>query len=284
MTDEVSRETQLPRPAQTTVVTIANQKGGVGKTTTTVNLAAALALQGLNILVIDLDPQGNASTAFDIAHHEGITDVYSVLMANARFSDVVEPVKGYDRLWCAPASINLSGAEVDLVPLMAREYRLVRSLKPYFAEHEARYGERLDYVFIDCPPSLGLLTINAFVAADELLVPIQCEYYALEGVAQLHRTLGMVRESLNDHLSIATVLLTMHDSRTILSNEVAADVRRTFGDVVLETAIPRSIRLSEAPSQHATGIAHDPASTGAVAYTKAAAEFAHRHGGGSHGE
>lgn len=284
MTDEVSRETTLPRPAKTTVVTIANQKGGVGKTTTTVNLAAALAMQGLNVLVIDLDPQGNASTAFDIDHHEGITDVYAVLMANAKFGDVIERVKGYDRLWCAPASINLSGAEVDLVPLMAREYRLVRALKPYLDEHARTFGDRLDYVFIDCPPSLGLLTINAFVAADELLVPIQCEYYALEGVAQLHRTLGMVRESLNDHLNIATVVLTMHDSRTILSNEVAADVRRTFGDVVLETAIPRSVRLSEAPSQHTTGIAHDPSSTGAVAYMNAAREFAVRHQGGTDGQ
>lgn len=283
MTEDVSRETTLNRPSNTVVVTVANQKGGVGKTTTTVNMAAALSKLGFSALVIDLDPQGNASTALNIDHREGVEDMYSVMLNGAKMGEVVKPVPGFENLFCAPASINLSGAEVDLVPLMAREFRLARALKPYLVEHEAKHGRPLDFVFIDCPPSLGLLTINAFVAANELLVPIQCEYYALEGVAQLLRTLGMVRESsLNDQLDIATVLLTMYDGRTILSNEVAADVRNNFGDKVLPTPIPRSVRLSEAPSQHSTGIAYDPTSTGAVAYMQAAREFAGKHQGVAH--
>lgn len=278
MTDDVSRETTLlERPDHTVVITVANQKGGVGKTTTAVNLSAALSKLGFSVLVIDLDPQGNASTAFDIDHREGTLDMYSVLLGGVELAAVVKPVEGFANLWCAPASISLAMAERELVSALAAEFRLGKALKPYLLRHQAEYGRPLDFVFIDCPPSLGLLTMNAFECAEELLVPIQCEYYALEGVAQLVKTLNLVQEELNSRLRLGHVLLTMADNRTILSNEVAADVRTNLGDLVLETQIPRSVRLSEAPSQHRTGIAHDPSSSGAVAYMAAARELAARY-------
>jgi chromosome partitioning protein len=258
-----------PRPRSCRVITIANQKGGVGKTTTAVNLAAALAMHGSRVLVVDLDPQGNASTALDIEHHSGITSVYDVLVDEQPLSSVVRPVSGFSHLYCAPAAIDLAGAEIELVPLVARESRLSRSLAGYDASN-------LDYIFIDCPPSLGLLTVNALVAAPEVLIPIQCEYYALEGLEQLLRTIDLVRSHLNQALSVTTILLTMYDGRTRLATQVAEDVRTHFGDVVLQTIIPRSVRVSEAPSYGQSVITYDPASSGAVAYSEAARELAYR--------
>ena len=285
----VSRETQerpvvgvrrlkepMKVPPKTRVLTVANQKGGVGKTTSTVNLAAALAMGGLRVLVIDLDPQGNASTALGVDHHTaGIEGLFEVLVEDRPFSDVLVKVAGFDQLECAPATLDLAGAEIQLVPMVAREHRLRRSLTRLLAERE-KAGQRLDYVLIDCPPSLGLLTLNALVAAEELLIPIQCEYYALEGVTQLLRTLGLVTEHLNENLVLSTVLLTMYDGRTRLASDVAANVRESFPDAVLNSAIPRSVRISEAPSYGQTVMTYDPLSPGAIAYLEAAREIADR--------
>jgi len=227
-----------PRPSTCRIVTIANQKGGVGKTTTAVNLAAGLAMHGARVLVIDLDPQGNASTALDIDHHSGVPSVYNVLVEGQPLTSIVRPVAGYPHLYCAPAAIDLAGAEIELVPLVARESRLARALAAYDAAN-------LDYIFIDCPPSLGLLTVNALVAAPEVLIPIQCEYYALEGLEQLLRTVDLVRSHLNPSLSVTTILLTMYDGRTRLASQVADEVREHFGAVVLGSVIPRSVRGTE---------------------------------------
>jgi chromosome partitioning protein len=258
-----------PRPSNCRIVTIANQKGGVGKTTTAVNLAAGLAMHGARVLVIDLDPQGNASTALDIDHHSGVPSVYNVLVEGQPLTSIVRPVAGYSHLYCAPAAIDLAGAEIELVPLVARESRLARALAAYDAAN-------LDYIFIDCPPSLGLLTVNALVAAPEVLIPIQCEYYALEGLEQLLRTVDLVRSHLNPSLSVTTILLTMYDGRTRLASQVADEVREHFGAVVLGSVIPRSVRVSEAPSYGQSVMAYDPGSTGALAYLEAARELARR--------
>jgi len=258
-----------PRPSTCRIVTIANQKGGVGKTTTAVNLAAGLAMHGARVLVIDLDPQGNASTALDIDHHSGVPSVYNVLVEGQPLTSIVRPVAGYPHLYCAPAAIDLAGAEIELVPLVARESRLARALAAYDAAN-------LDYIFIDCPPSLGLLTVNALVAAPEVLIPIQCEYYALEGLEQLLRTVDLVRSHLNPSLSVTTILLTMYDGRTRLASQVADEVREHFGAVVLGSVIPRSVRVSEAPSYGQSVMAYDPGSTGALAYLEAARELARR--------
>jgi len=258
-----------PRPGACRVITIANQKGGVGKTTTAVNLAASLAMHGARVLVIDLDPQGNASTALDIDHHSGVPSVYNVLVEGQPLSSVVRPVAGYPHLYCAPAAIDLAGAEIELVPLVARESRLARALVAYDAAS-------LDYILIDCPPSLGLLTVNALVAAPEVLIPIQCEYYALEGLEQLLRTVELVRSHLNPSLSVSTILLTMYDGRTRLASQVADEVREHFGAVVLGSVIPRSVRVSEAPSYGQSVMTYDPGSTGALAYLEAARELARR--------
>jgi chromosome partitioning protein len=270
---------KLPNPKQTTIITIANQKGGVGKTTTAVNLAAALAKHGLHILVIDTDPQGNASTALNIDHRVGTPDVYSVLVEEQDFSEVVKPVAEIDNLFCAPATIDLAGAEIELVSLVAREYRLQRALNKYLEFHKEKYNKALDYVFIDCPPSLGLLTLNALVAAKEVLIPIQTEYYALEGLGQLMNNVNLVKKQLNPELEVATIVLTMFDSRTNLSQQVAEEVRKHFGDIVITTEIPRAVRVSEAPSFQQTVITYDPGSPGAQAYVKVAKEFAQRHAG-----
>lgn len=267
----------------TRVLAVANQKGGVGKTTTTVNLAAALAAQGREVLVIDLDPQGNASTALGLDHHSGVASTYEVLTQDLPLADIVRScgegaaevgAGGEGHLWGAPATIDLAGAEIELVSLVAREGRLDRAIQAYLAAHEAREGRALEFVIIDCPPSLGLLTLNALVAAEELLLPIQCEYYALEGVSQLLRTVELVKKHLNPHLRIGAVLLTMYDGRTRLSSQVVQEVRAHFGDVVLPTLIPRSVRLSEAPSYGQTIFAYDPGSSGALAYLEAAKELA----------
>ncbi len=262
----------FPRPRARRTLGVANQKGGVGKTTSTVNLAVALALHGAKVLVVDLDPQGNASTGLGVEHHSGVPNVYDVLIEGTALADVVQPAGGVDGCWCVPATIDLAGAEIELVPAVAREWRLQRALEAYTAGP----GADLEYVLIDCPPSLGLLTLNAMVAARELLIPIQCEYYALEGVRQLLSTIEMVKMHLNPGLSLSTILLTMHDARTRLADQVAAEVRKHFGDVVLDTVIPRSVRVSEAPSYGKSVVAYDPGSRGARAYVEAAQQIAER--------
>ena len=269
---DVSRETTLPKPARPRTLVIANQKGGVGKTTSTVNLAVALALHGAKVLVVDLDPQGNASTGLGVEHHAGVADVYDVLINGVAVADVVQPAGEVEGCWCVPATIDLAGAEIELVPAVAREWRLQRALEAYCAGP----GADLDYVLIDCPPSLGLLTLNAMVAAHELLIPIQCEYYALEGLGQLLRTVDMVRAHLNPGLVLSTILLTMYDARTRLADQVADQVRQHFGAVVLDVLIPRSVRVSEAPSYGKSVVAYDPASRGALAYVEAARQIASR--------
>lgn len=258
-----------PRPERCRVITVANQKGGVGKTTTTVNLAASLSQHGVRVLVVDLDPQGNASTALDINHYVGIESVYNALVEEQPMTEIVVPVSDMPGLFCAPATIDLAGAEIELVPLVAREQRLSRAIEQLDLSN-------FDYVLIDCPPSLGLLTVNALVAGEEVLIPIQCEYYALEGLEQLLRTVELVRGHLNAQLRVSTILLTMYDGRTRLATQVAEDVRSHFGDVVLQTIIPRSVRVSEAPSYGQSVITYDPASSGAVAYMEAARELAFR--------
>ncbi|KGM16831.1 ParA family protein [Actinotalea fermentans] len=267
---------RFPRPESTRVLTIANQKGGVGKTTTAVNLAAALAQAGLNVLVIDNDPQGNASTALGVDHRAGTPSVYEVLVEDEELAAVVQRSSRIPRLLCAPATIDLSGAEIELVSLVARENRLRNALTAYL-EHRAAVGEdRLDYVFIDCPPSLGLLTVNAFVAAREVLIPIQCEYYALEGLSQLLKNVQLIKNHLNPLLHVSTILLTMYDARTNLAQQVAAEVREHFPEQTLRTTVPRSVRISEAPSYGQTVMTYDPGSTGALSYLAAARELAER--------
>ncbi|WP_010147269.1 AAA family ATPase [Serinicoccus profundi] len=250
-------------------MTISNQKGGVGKTTTTVNLAAAMAASGLRVLVIDMDPQGNASTALSIPHTSGTAGIYDVLIDGVPLAEVVQPCSQVPNLLCAPATIDLAGAEIELVPLVARENRLRRALQTYLDATEST----IDLVLIDCPPSLGLLTVNAFVAARELLIPIQCEYYALEGLSQLLKNVELIQQHLNADLRVSTILLTMFDGRTRLASDVAEQVREHFGDRVLRTAIPRSVRISEAPSHGETVMTYDPTSTGALSYAEAAAEM-----------
>ncbi|MGT2462511.1 ParA family protein [Sinomonas atrocyanea] len=266
----------LRRPDHTRVFTVSNQKGGVGKTTTTVNIAAALASAGMQVLVIDIDPQGNASTALGIEHHSEVESIYDVLINDAPLNDVVAPCPDVENLVCAPATIHLAGAEIELVSLVAREQRLRRAIDNYAAERQKAGLERLDYIFIDCPPSLGLLTVNAFCAATEVLIPIQCEYYALEGLSQLLKNIEMIQKHLNADLRVSTILLTMYDGRTNLAAQVAAEVREHFPEQVLEAVVPRSVRISEAPSYQQTVLTYDPTSTGALSYLEAAAEIAER--------
>ena len=265
----------LPPPAETRVLTVSNQKGGVGKTTTTVNLAAALARSGARVLVIDLDPQGNASTALGVDHRADTPSVYDVIVNDGNMDDVVQQSPEFDTLFCIPATIHLAGAEIELVSLVAREQRLRTALEAHLERTEAA-GHRYDYVFIDCPPSLGLLTINAFVAAGEVLIPIQCEYYALEGLSQLLRNIQLIEKHLNPRLAVSSILLTMYDGRTNLAQQVVADVREHFPKEALKTLIPRSVRISEAPGYGQTVISYDQNSPGSISYLEAAAELAHR--------
>jgi len=266
----------LTRPDATRVMVVANQKGGVGKTTSTVNLAAALAQLGQRVLVIDLDPQGNASTALNIEHHRGVPSTYDLLVNGDAIADVVRECPDQENLWVVPATIDLAGAEIELVSVVARESRLHKAIQAYpqVGSVEEVGEERLDYLLIDCPPSLGLLTLNALVAGEEMLIPIQAEYYALEGLGMLLETVEMVKKHLNQRLEVSTILITMYDARTRLSSGVADEVREHFGDTVLKTAIPRSVRVSEAPSYGQTVMSYDPSSPGALSYLEAAREMA----------
>ena len=262
----------LPRPPHRRVITVANQKGGVGKTTTTVNMAAGLALHGLRVLVVDLDPQGNASTALGIDHRAAnIESVYELLLGETTLTEAAQKCPSQENLYCIPATLDLAGAEIELVSLVARENRLRSAL-----DSSQLDALGIDYVFIDCPPSLGLLTVNAMVAADEVLIPIQCEYYALEGVGQLLRNIELVQAHLNRRLHVSTILLTMYDGRTKLADQVAEEVRRHFGSKVLNTIIPRSVKVSEAPGYGMTIIEYDPGSRGSMSYLDASREFAQR--------
>jgi chromosome partitioning protein len=270
------RGRRFPRPPATRVITVANQKGGVGKTTTTVNLAAALAQSGLNVLVLDNDPQGNASTALGIEHRAGTPSIYEVLVDGAPIAEAVQESPDVPNLWCLPATIDLSGAEIELVSMVARETRLRNALDTYLEWRTANGQERIDYVFVDCPPSLGLLTVNAFVVAREVLIPIQCEYYALEGLSQLLKTIQLIQAHLNPRLHVSTILLTMYDARTNLAQQVATEVRTHFPERTLRTTVPRSVRISEAPSYGQTVMTYDAGSSGALAYLEAAREVAER--------
>jgi chromosome partitioning protein len=261
---------RLPLPPKTRIFTVANQKGGVGKTTTTVNLAAALAQSGARVLVIDLDPQGNASTALGVDHRAETPSVYDALINDVDMTDVVQHSPEFEGLDCIPATIHLAGAEIELVSLVAREQRLRGALQQFLRE------QPYHYVFIDCPPSLGLLTINAFVAAREVLIPIQCEYYALEGLSQLLNNIKLIERHLNPDLGVSTILLTMYDSRTNLANQVVNEVREHFPKETLRALIPRSVRISEAPSYGQSVISYDGNSPGSLSYREAASEIARR--------
>ena len=259
-------------PQSTRVMTVSNQKGGVGKTTTAVNLAAAFASVGARVLVIDLDPQGNASTALGVPHSADVPSVYDVLIDEFPLADIIQTSPESDRLTCAPSTIHLAGAEIELVSQVAREHRLRTAIEDYLAAAEVPPH----FVLVDCPPSLGLLTINAFTAASEVVIPIQCEYYALEGLSQLLGSVRMIQRHLNPRLHVSTIMLTMYDGRTRLAQQVAEEVRKHFPQEVLHTVIPRSVRVSEAPSFGQTVIAYDGGSAGAVAYREAAVEILQR--------
>ena len=251
------------------IIACANQKGGVGKTTTVVNLATYLALAGDAVLVIDLDPQGNATSGFGFDRGEIELSIYEALIEDANIADMILPT-AIAGLSIAPSSISLAGAEVELAPLAQRERRLSRIL--------AEISDVYDYIVLDCPPSLGLLTVNALTAADAVIIPIQCEYYALEGLSQLIATINLVRNHLNPELAIKGVVLTMYDPRTNLSAEVDAEVRKHLGATVFDTVIPRSVRLSEAPSYGLPIALYRPDSKGAQAYAELAAELRERDG------
>ena len=263
-------ETVFPQPSRTRFIAVANQKGGVGKTTSTVNIAAALAKAGSRVLVIDMDPQGNASTALGVPHGSGQPSVYDVIEGRKGIAEIKLPCPDFETLEVVPSSIDLSGAELELADLPNRNYLLRSALHAFLTESDLHY----DYVFFDCAPSLGLLVLNALCAAREVLIPIQAEYYALEGLGQLIHTIGLAQSTLNRHLVISTILVTMYDRRTLLSKEVYDEVHEHYPSIVLETTIPRSVRISEAPSFGQTVIAYDPHGAGAVAYREAALEIA----------
>jgi len=264
----------MAKPASLRIITVANQKGGVGKTTTTVNLAAALSMGGLRVAVIDLDPQGNASTALGVEHLEN-AGIYEVLMGDLTMSQAIQKVKGFPSLECVSSNTSLAQAEIELVPMVAREMRLKDAIDELATARIAE-GEPLDYIFIDCPPSLGLLTINALTAAKEMLIPIQCEYYALEGLAQLLKTYELVKKRLNSSLKLSTFVLTMFDGRTRLANDVADEIRKHYPNELIDIPIPRAVRVSEAPGFNQTVMTYDASSPGAIAYMSVARELAER--------
>src|SRR3954469_9913569 len=257
-TTEAAEGRPLPR-----VIAIANQKGGVGKTTTTINLGACLAEIGFRTLVVDLDPQGNASTGLGIENRGIETSMYHVIMHEVPLENCIEP-SSVKNLFVAPASLDLAGAEIELVPAFSRENRLRKSIRAVLEDY--------DYVLIDCPPSLGLLTVNGLTAADEVMVPIQCEYYALEGLGQLLRNVDLVKRNLTPTLDVSTIVCVMYDARTKLADQVVREVREHFGDKVCRTVVPRTVRLSEAPSFGQPIITFDSSSRGAVAYRELAKE------------
>ncbi|HJU82172.1 MAG TPA: AAA family ATPase [Acidimicrobiia bacterium] len=260
---------ETPPSGVATVVALANQKGGVGKSTTAINLAAALAMQGQRSLIVDLDPQGNATSGLGIDRGGISASIYDVLLKDVAVEDAIEPTS-VKSLFVLPATIDLAGAEIELVPLLSREQRLRQAFGPILEDYQV--------IFIDCPPSLGLLTVNALTAAHEVLIPIQCEYYALEGLSQLLNNVELVRRQLNPQLVIEGVVLTMYDSRTNLSRDVATQVRGHFGEKTYRTVIPRSVRISEAPSYGEPIEALDPMARGAIAYRELGREFRRRHG------
>ena len=267
MTATESAATEFPegRPLPR-VIAVANQKGGVGKTTTAVNLGACLAELGFRTLIVDLDPQGNASTGLGIDNRGLEASMYHVIMHDVPLENCIEP-SSVKNLFVAPASLDLAGAEIELVPAFSRENRLRRAIAAVLDDY--------DFVLIDCPPSLGLLTVNGLNAADEVLVPIQCEYYALEGLGQLLRNVDLVRRNLNPTLEVSTIVCVMHDARTKLADQVVQEVRDHFGDKVCRTVVPRTVRLSEAPSFGQPIITFDPMSRGASAYRSVAREVSH---------
>ena len=254
----------FPRPEHTRIIAVANQKGGVGKTTSAVNIAAGLAMGGLSVLVVDADAQGNASSALGVPHPAGTPSTYDVIIGGASVADVVQPCPDIDGIMVCPATI-------ELVDVERREYRLREALREYVSEHAD-----IDIVLIDCPPSLGLVTLNVMVAADEVMIPIQAEYYALEGLSQLWNTVERIGVDLNPGLRVSGMLLTMADKRTKLSEEVESEVRSHFPDHTFDTVIPRSVRISEAPSYGQTVVTYDPRNVGAIAYRKAALELCQR--------
>jgi chromosome partitioning protein len=263
-----SGDITLPRPRHRRVFSVANQKGGVGKTTTTVNIGVALALSGLHVLIIDLDPQGNASTALGVQRTSGTPSVYDVLVGDITPAEAIQTCPDAPRLGCIPATIDLAGAEIELVTMTERETRLKKAIDAIDTYY--------DYILVDCPPSLGLLTVNAMTAVDEVLIPIQCEYYALEGLGQLLNNINLIKEHLNPDLLVSTILLTMYDGRTKLADQVANEVRNHFGPKVLSTSIPRSVKISEAPGFGQSVMTYDPGSRGAMSYMDAAREIAER--------
>ena len=250
------------------VVALANQKGGVGKSTTAINLAAALAFQEQRVLLVDLDPQGNASSGLGVERGAIDISVYDVLLKESSLEDAIEPTS-VRNLFVVPATIDLAGAEIELVSMFSRETRLKAAIDEMVGDY--------DVILIDCPPSLGLLTVNALAAAQEVMIPIQCEYYALEGLSQLLKNVELVTGNLNPELKVGGVVLTMYDARTKLSKDVAAQIREFFGDVAYRTVVPRSVRLSEAPSYGEPIEAFDPMSRGAIAYRQLGREFVERH-------
>jgi chromosome partitioning protein len=263
-TEVMATPVQRPLPR---IMAIANQKGGVGKTTTAINLGACLADIGFRTLIIDLDPQGNASTGLGVDPRSLETSMYDVIIRETPLEDCIEPTS-VKNLFVAPASLDLAGAEIELVPAFSRELRLRRAIEAVIEDY--------DYVLIDCPPSLGLLTVNGLAAASEVVVPIQCEYYALEGLGQLLRNVDLVKRSLNPTLEMSAIILVMYDARTKLSDQVVEEVRLHFGDRVCKNVVPRTVRLSEAPSFGQPIIAFDPSSRGAIAYRELAKEVSGR--------
>ncbi|MGO3083861.1 ParA family protein [Ancrocorticia populi] len=271
---EIGQES-FKKPSQTRIIAVANQKGGVGKTTSAVNLAAGLAKGGLRVLLIDDDPQGNATTALGVEDRDSAPSLYDVLIGNRSLLSILRPTESLPNLYVVPSNISLSLVDVELADEADRRQRLRDSLQECLKDlHE--HGNAIDYVIIDCPPSMSLLPINALVAANEVLIPVQTEYYALEGLSQLLRTIEAAKNSDNPTLEISTILLTMVSKNTNLSAEVAQNVREYFPEQTLRTEIPRSVRLAESPSFGETVITYEPRSSGAIAYRAAAHELAER--------